>query len=66
MERAVTVQHRGKAVAVLMDPDAARAALALADRFRKRRPPFTRSALDKWTAKALSGLDLSALPPADT
>lgn len=60
LRHCVEVRRDGQAVAVLLDPEAARCALAIAERFRERRPPFTQDALNKWLDEVLEGLDVSA------
>lgn len=55
----------GEPVAVLMDPEAARCALAIAERLRTRKPPFTQDALDRWLDDVLTGLDVPAFMSAD-
>jgi hypothetical protein len=54
----------GQAVAVLLDVEAARCALAIADRLRNARPPFAHSALGKWLDGVLEGLDVTEFMPA--
>lgn len=66
MERAVVLQEHGEPVAALLDPHAARCALAIADRLRQRKPPFTQEALDRWIAEVLAGLDVSAFMDDDS
>jgi len=59
LRHSVEIRRDGQAVAVLLDPEAARCALAIADRLRNRRPPFTQDALNKWLDEVLAGLDVS-------
>ena len=65
LERSVVIQDDGEPVAVLLDAEAARCALAIAERLREHRPPFTQAALDKWIAEALEPLDVSVFMSAD-
>ena len=60
MERQVVIQEHGEPVAVLLDAQAARCAVAIAERLRQRRPPFTQEALDKWLDEVLGPVDVSA------
>ena len=59
LRHSVEIRRDGQAVAVLLDPEAARCALASAERFRERRPPSTQDALNKWLDEVLEGLDVS-------
>mgnify|MGYP000940816139 CR=1 FL=1 len=59
LTHAAEIRRDGEPVAVLLDPEAARCALAIAERFRERRPPFTQDALNKWLDEVLEGLDVS-------
>jgi len=59
LTHAVEVRRGGEPVAVLLDPEAARCALAIADRLRTRQPPFTQDALDRWLDDVLAGVDVS-------
>ncbi len=65
LNRHVVIQDNGEPVAVLLDFNAARCALAIAERLRERRPPFTQAALDKWIDEVLQPLDVSAFMSAD-
>lgn len=65
LDRQVVIQEQGEPVAVLLDPEAARCALAIAERLRERRPPFTQAALDKWIDEVLQPLDVSAFMSGD-
>jgi hypothetical protein len=60
LTHAVEIRRDGEPVAVLLDPQAARCAVAIADRLRGRKPPFAQAALDKWIEEVLAGLDVSA------
>lgn len=61
----VEIQRAGEPVAVLLDPEAARCALAIAERLRTRKPPFTQDALDRWLDDLLAELDVPAFMSAD-
>jgi antitoxin (DNA-binding transcriptional repressor) of toxin-antitoxin stability system len=65
LDRQVVIQDNGEPVAVLLDVAAARCALAIAERLRERRPPFTQDALDKWIDEVLGGLDVSEFMSAE-
>lgn len=65
LTHAVEIQRAGEQVAVLMDPEAARCALAIAERLRMRKPPFTQDALDRWLDDVLTGLDVPTFMSAD-
>ena len=56
-----TITREGEGVAVLIPPADAASCLALADRFRVQRRPFTQAALDAWLDDVLAGRDLGAL-----
>lgn len=59
LTHAVEIRREGEPVAVLLDVEAARCALAIGARLRQRRPPFTQDALNKWLDEVLEGLDVS-------
>jgi len=59
LRHSVEIRRDAQAVAVLLDVEAARCALAIADRLRNARPPFTYDALGKWLDEVLAGLDVS-------
>ena len=61
----VTVTRDGEDVAVMLPPQDAAWGLAVAGRFRDRRPPFTQPALDTWIGDVLAEMDLSDLMGAD-
>jgi hypothetical protein len=65
LRHSVEIRRDGQAVAVLLDPEAARCALAIADRLRNRRPPFTHDALGKWLDEVLAGLDVTEVMSAE-
>jgi hypothetical protein len=57
----VEIRRNGEIMAVLLDPQAARCALAIADRLRHGRPPFTHDAFNKWLDEVLEGLDVDGV-----
>lgn len=59
LRHSVEILRNGQPVAVLLDPEAARCALAIAERLRNRRPPLTQDVLNKWLDEVLQGLDVS-------
>jgi len=63
IERAerLTITREGEDVAALIPLDDAAWCLALADRFRDQRPPFTQPALDAWLDDVLGSMDLGEL-----
>ena len=65
LTHAVEIRRAGEPVAVLLDPEAARCALAIADRLRTRKPPFTQAELDRWLDDVLAGVDVAEFMSAD-
>jgi hypothetical protein len=66
LRHSVEIRRDGQTVAVLLDPEVARCALAVAERLRERRPPFTQDALNEWLDEVLEGLDVSAFMSTST
>jgi antitoxin (DNA-binding transcriptional repressor) of toxin-antitoxin stability system len=60
LTHAVEICRNGEPAAVLLDPEAARCALAIADRLRSRKPPFTQDALNEWIDEVLADFDVPA------
>jgi hypothetical protein len=60
LTHAVEIRRGGEPVAVLLDPQAARCAVAIADRLRGRKPPFTQDALNEWIDEVLADFDVPA------
>jgi antitoxin (DNA-binding transcriptional repressor) of toxin-antitoxin stability system len=57
--------RQGEPVAAILPYEVARCALAVSERYTRRKKPFTQEALDAWVDKHLEGLDLNKFMTAD-